>query len=216
MSPEALAALPASHRLIVAAGALRSGSTAVYNIARLILEQQDGSFTAGWFKDIKGPVGDSVLVKIHRWEPALAERADVVLTSHRDLREIVRSMAAIGWLKPEPDVYPQLERIVGFQTQWQSVATLDVAYEAMKRDMLAAVSAIAAAIGGDSSQVDFGVIVREVDAMPSPSALPEGQPHDLKTLMHLNHRSRETTAPLLIEDAIHRHFLAWQTMHGYF
>jgi hypothetical protein len=47
-------------RLIVAAGAVCSGSVMLYNIARLLLAQQ-GPLTAGSYRDLAEPLGPTVL-----------------------------------------------------------------------------------------------------------------------------------------------------------
>jgi hypothetical protein len=214
MSPDAIATLPADRRLIVAAGAVRSGSTMLYNIARLLLAQQ-GPLTAGSYRDLAEPLGSTVLVKIHRCEPAMAKRANIVLTCHRDLRDVVRSLAGMGWLSTGPTLFDQIGQIVHQHSQWKPIAAADVAYEAMMRDLRASVVEIASVLGVDAAHTDIDAVVRTVSAMPSPATLPEGQPHDFTTLMHVNHRRIEAATPLPVENDIHERFLDWQTAHGY-
>jgi hypothetical protein len=132
MSPEAIAALSSRTRVIVAAGPSRSGSTPLYNVARLLLERE-GPLTAGWIEDIVEPVQGVLLVKVHEWHSGLAHRADAVLTCHRDLRNVARSLAAMGWLwgfnKPGASVFDHIGKIVRLHRQWSSVAAIDLRYE---------------------------------------------------------------------------------------
>jgi hypothetical protein len=46
---------------IIAAGATRSGSTALFNMIRLLLEQSDTPSTAGWAEDIKEPLNSTFI-----------------------------------------------------------------------------------------------------------------------------------------------------------
>src|SRR5271167_332714 len=149
MTPAAIAALPARVRVILAAGAIRSGSTPIFNIARLLLEHAIGPIAAGWIDDLPEPRHETVLIKVHEWHPELAERANVVLTCHRDLREVVRSLTAIGWLREGSEAVKQIGDIVRDHTQWMLVAATDIPYENMIRDWKATVAEIAAALGID-------------------------------------------------------------------
>jgi hypothetical protein len=134
MTPEVLAALPAHVRVILSVGAIRSGSTPIFNIARLLLQQARELLTAGWIDDINEPPEETDLVKAHEWCAELAERANVVLTSHRDLREVARSLAAIGWLRAGSEGFEQISDIVRNHTQWKLVAAVDITYENMIKD----------------------------------------------------------------------------------
>jgi hypothetical protein len=215
MTPDALAALPAGRRLILAAGTRRSGSTALFNMARLLLERQGGTLTAGWIEDIAEPLGATVLVKVHDWHPALAKRADVVLTCHRDLREVARSLAAIGWLQPGAKLFDQITNITHHYTQWQPAAAADLAYEDMVANWGTAVANVAAVLRISASPADIETIAREVGGMPAPAALEGGRKYDPVTLMHRGHRAEERVQPLAVESEIQQRFLSWQTAHGY-
>ena len=215
MKPEVLAALPARVRVILAAGAIRSGSTPIFNIARLLLKQAGEPFTAGWIDDISELPEETALIKIHEWHPELAERANVVLTCHRDLREVARSLAAIGWLRTGSEAFEQIDNIVRNQTQWKVVAALDIGYENMIRDWNATVAKLASVLGVDESCANFDAIAREVSEMSGPTAFIHGRRYDPITLMHRNHKSGENVQYSEIEKEIHQRFLRWQLEHGY-
>jgi hypothetical protein len=212
MSPDAIAALPPEYRIIVAAGATRSGSTALFNMLRLLVEQSGAPVTAGWVDDVTEPLKRTLIVKIHEWHPMLAKRANVVFTCHRDLRHVVRSLGAMKWLHTSPAM--QIARIVQHQAGWAQTAALDLRYEDMIADLNQAVGRVAAALGFKDDRFDLNAIARQVEGMPSPG--PNDQKYDLTSLMHQNHRHHGNAEPLpQIETEIHRQFAAWQAAHSY-
>ncbi len=93
---------PIDHVVVVAAGMPRSGSTWQYNCARLILKHLGLSNVTTGFVDTESSFffnlmdeeqGSRVfLIKAHRFVVRLAQRADVILTSHRDLRDVFASL----------------------------------------------------------------------------------------------------------------------------
>jgi hypothetical protein len=77
---------------VLIAGACRSGSTALYNMARLLMERTYGvdNVYAGR-NDVQWPGKPHAV--LHHHQPSEAHRcwADVILTSHRDLLDVVAS-----------------------------------------------------------------------------------------------------------------------------
>jgi hypothetical protein len=215
MKPESLALLPPEKRLIVAAGPARAGSTALFNIARLLLRQESGSLTSGWIYDLADPLRTTILVKVHRWEPDLAKRADVVLTCHRDLREVARSLSRMGRLRKGVEVFDQMAEVVYRHTNWKATAAVDIPYERIAYDLPSAVAQIALSLGISGAVVDFNAIASQVGEMRPPETLSENQAHDLETLLHVNHLSRKPIPSLDVENDIHLRFLTWQRSHGY-
>lgn len=215
MTPEAAATLPATTRLVLAAGMPRSGSTAVFNLARLLLEGQRRPLTSGWIEDVTEPVQAALLLKVHEWHPELAQRADLVLTSHRDLRAVARSLAALDWLWPGDGAFDHLAHLVQAHDRWSAVAALDLRYESMVQDWQAATRKVARALGVDPPRTEMEAIAQQVAQMKT--AVPAGRDYDPVTLMHRGHRheDRGATAPLTIEDEIHRRFSSWQKRHRY-
>jgi hypothetical protein len=211
MPPDSIAALPPKYRVIVAAGATRSGSTALFNMLRLLLEQSGTPLTGGWVDDVKEPLKRTLLVKIHEWHPILAKRANVVFTCHRDLRYVVRSLGAMKWLDTSPAM--QIAEIVRHHAEWARTAALDLRYEDMIADFNQAVRRIGAALGFNDGGFDFDAIAREVEGLPLLAR--SDQKYDPTSLMHKNHR-HENVEPLpQIETEIHHQFAAWQAAHSY-
>lgn len=193
----------------------RSASTAIFNLARLLLERAGTPFTSGWIDDITPPVHSTVLVKVHEWHPVLARRADLVLTSHRDLRAVARSLAAVGWLWSGTMALDHIATLVSVHAHWSAVARLDFRYETLVENWARATADIALALGIDPTAFDGDTVARHViDMRPE---IPSDREYDPVTLMHKNHRQkhRRGLPGLPIEDEIQRRFLGWQTAHGY-
>lgn len=215
MTPEAAADLPPTSRLILAAGLPRSGSTALFNAARLLLEAVGRPLTSGWIDDVTPPVQSTVLLKVHEWHPELARRADVVLTCHRDLRAVARSLAAIGWLWPGDQAIDHIAHVVQLHEHWSGQAALDLHYETMILDWEEVATRVALVLGIDPGTVDLTAVAREVAELRT--EIPAEREHDPLTLMHKDHRQKQATSPPSpIENEIQPRFSAWQEAHGYF
>jgi hypothetical protein len=179
---------------------------------RLLLEQSGTPSTTGWADDIKEPLNSTLLIKIHEWHPILAKRANMVLTCHRDLRQVVRSLAAMKWLQTSPA--RQIAHIIRNHAEWARISVLDLRYEDMIADLNQAVRQVAATLGFKQGRIDFDAIAREVENLQSP--IRNDQEYDPISLMHKNHRSYTNVEPLpQIEAEIHRQFAAWQAAHNY-
>lgn len=144
----------------------------------------------------------------------MSKRADVVLICHRDLREVVRSYAGMGWIQEGSAVFDQLGQVVDLHKQWKPFAAADIAYEKMVADWNAAVAEIASALRIDASRADIDAIAAEVGEMAAPKTLADGRRYDPVTLLHRKHRNKGAQ-PLEIESEVHRRYLGWQTAHGY-
>ena len=100
--------------IVIVAGMPRSGSTWVFNAARLILDGHYSSVHAAWCGDYKATDNSPVhLVKLHKPDEAKSLVPDVVLTSYREFSECIASRIRIGWLKNDA---AELKRAY----EWQS------------------------------------------------------------------------------------------------
>lgn len=80
--------------LVVIAGKKRSGSTAQYNLVRLVLETQYEVNTIATPEQVEE--GKVNLLKYHRFTKSLYNKAHFVFTTDRDTDEIVESCKAFG------------------------------------------------------------------------------------------------------------------------
>jgi len=77
--------------LVVIAGIKRSGSTAQFNMVRLILEKKYSVYCTGNPQDISNTV-DVNIIKIHPFSSLLYDSADCIFTTDRSSSEIERSL----------------------------------------------------------------------------------------------------------------------------
>ena len=122
---------------VLIAGACRSGSTALYNIARLIMERMYGveDVYAGR-TDVQYPGRPHAV--LHHHQPSEEKRrwADVVLTSHRCLLDVVASDKRCNEIihgKPytntKESLLDLLATVVGCNMWWKPFAHFDFAYK---------------------------------------------------------------------------------------
>ncbi len=202
-------------RLVLCAGIPRSGSTWVYNAARLLLQREaavHGAWVERWDEHDPAPVH---LVKLHEPDEALADRADVILTSRRDLRDIAASALQRGWTS-EADAVSFLERVVRLHAWWCSRSSWELAYEMLLEDPVAAVRELAGVLGADPGAAP--AVRGEIDALREPAA---SAGWDERTLLHPEHLAdgragyyRQVLPPALI-DEINARFATWLQAHGY-
>ena len=88
----------------------RSGSTWLYNAARLLLRrapQGGADLSGGWIGDWRRlPKRRRLLLKVHEFDPFLAKKARLVLYSYRDLRD------ALASCRRKFDIEPSLEATI--------------------------------------------------------------------------------------------------------
>lgn len=93
-------------KLIFSAGMPRSGSTLLFNILRLILEEQFGDdLTHGWVEDLKKmPRKNVFLIKTHSLDNHDRIRANKIFYTFRDIRDVMVSRLKIFDKEPNMDI----------------------------------------------------------------------------------------------------------------
>ena len=191
---EAPLAEQAPPTVIVCAGLPRSGSTWLYNAARLTLEHVGLGPVYGAWVDDYDPAGDrgaaarAHLVKVHDFATDLAGRAEVVIASVRDLPAIAASMRRMGFVKSDDELEQGIAGAIDAFEAWAGVAGYVMRYETMTADRPAEVIRLAAA-------------------------------YDPVSLLHPRHVStpddaQASVAPDVIE-AINARFADWRARHDY-
>ena len=212
----ALRPIPA---LVVCAGLPRSGSTWLYNAARLILERSgDGAVLGAWIDDLDPASDDAraarhIVVKTHAHDPDLAARADAVLMSHRDLPEIAASMRRVGFVDRDEEALDAIDAALAHAEAWERDARVRIGYDEIVSRPRAAVALIARALGVDLAEDDAASIARDI-----PREAPGGaDAYDPVTLLHPNHTGG-APAPRIsarCADALTTRHHAWRRRHGY-
>ena len=180
----------AGHRLILVASIPRSGSTWLYNCVKQILTKYNQVVYSCWVEDYNPQdEADVHLVKAHYPDPELAERADVIFTSRRDMREVAASLVRMGWGDREKGLADQIQRFVNvIHPFWYERSSLEVEYKQILRTPKVVIEQVGHALGCHLS-LEY---VRQLENYLSQMGSPEE--YDKETQLHPNHRSLENAS----------------------
>ena len=211
--------------IVVVAGMNRSGSTWLYNAARALLTAWGRPpSVAGWIGDITLPADMSrrvALVKIHQYDIELAQRADLVLTSHRDLRDALASMARKFKLTPDIDLATFM---LDEYLKWARHAAYDLRYESLLDEPARELDKLAMVMRPEGPLLDRRTLERiavELADLPTRPVHPGSSGADRETLMHPGHvtdGSRGGWRATIDEQTaaeIDRRFAVWMRERGY-
>ena len=206
---------------VIAAGAYRSGSTWLYNAARLALRKAGHSVYGRFYDGTYEPEDPARfhVVKVHRFDEEVLEVADIVLTSIRDPRDIAASAVRRGLIGVDTDEVEAFvaEAVLAGYARWRPHAALVLRYEELRagagRDYLARLLEILAPYGAD--RVDVDDLLRELDALRPTTA------YDRETLLWPNHvtdgrvHGYRDTLPAAAIRRIEDRFGDWMDANGY-
>ena len=190
----------ANHKafVVVVAGVARSGSTWLFNAARLLLQDRHPEVLAVWHEDYaaeKRAVFPVQVVKLHK-PSDLVFQHDVLLTSRRDLAERIASLIRMGWLERSPTAITgaaRRERLL--EEYWRGRTDLEVDYDAILLEPEQVLASIAAKLALSPGAASIQAIASQLGALDGPDT----QAYDPVTLMHPKHRADETERRDLIE-----------------
>jgi hypothetical protein len=165
--------------VVAIAGMIRSGSTWLFNAARLLAG--DEFEAAGWHADLPERDG-KFLVKLHAPSEGWASRARLVLTTRRDLRDVAASLIAMDW---GADLSGAIDAAVEAHQWWADRSALEIPYEQIVGSPLGVLKSLAAVLGVRASDQVFDDVAMALSAMPTP----EGSSYDKTTLLHPGHRT---------------------------
>ena len=209
--------------IYVCAGMSRSGSTWVFNAVRLLLQRANvPDLAAGWITERANLLAhDNSVIKIHSFDVELAARADVVLTSHRDLRDVAASMQR----KFKTGFSTKLiHETVADYVKWSKIAAYDLHYEDLLLDKLPELKKIAAALKLSSpteAQFPYAAILKELDGQQFCENRSTAQRYDSINLLHDGHitdgrhGSWKNFVPNEVVTAIENEFQDWMIAKGY-
>ena len=170
--------------LYLTAGMPRSASTWLYNAVRLILRRcGHDDLGAGWVGDFNTfKRHATVLVKIHDFQPVLAQHATGILYSFRDIRDsLASSLRKFG-------TQPTFERAAKLLEQdriWRQQAGFLMRYEDMMRKPAVMIGRLAAFL--HCAEVDPADIGRQIDGFDFASGPPQDGPYNRENLLHRGH-----------------------------
>ena len=209
--------------IYVCAGMYRSGSTWLYNAARIILQHAGVSdLGAGWISERDTILRHrNALIKLHSYDSDLAAQADVVLTSHRDLRDVAASL--FRKFKMEFSIDPIIETMHDYSC-WSKIAAYDLQYENLLVDKLAELRKIAAVLKLTEESAEllpFEKILLAIESEVFSEDRSTPRRYDAVNLMHEGHITdgRQGSWNGLVPDdlvrAIEAEFAGWMHQNGY-
>lgn len=211
----------AKPKVILAAGAFRSGSTWLYNAIRLILLAGGAKVSSGWVDDIRldsTRQSDYLLVKIHEPSDSWRVRAWRIFTSHRDLRDVARSSSDFLKIQDTDGLLKCAETAMSHHAYWAEHAHCDVPYELIESGADRLLQDIVLSLGIEIATIDILAIRNELESMQEPV---NAASYDSTSLLHPVHRfggrSGDWAKRLTPEQAelIARKYQAWMRTYGY-
>ena len=206
--------------LIVSAGMPRSASTWLYNVARLILESDPEikkDLTSGWIEDLKRiPSTPIILVKTHEYVPDLAEKAQFILYSYRDIRDVIASL--YRKFNVSPTVEGAAANIAQYE-KWRMCADFVMKYEDMKRSPESVVKNLAEKLGYPNINPSF--IISKLNEMSYETEGKKNSAYHLSNLYHKGHitdgrhGSWESTLDQGLIEQLELNFRDWLETNGY-
>ncbi len=201
--------------IILAAGMPRSGSTWLYNAARLLLQSSVNDadeLTCGWIGDWeKLPTTNTVLLKIHDFELSVVARSRKILYSYRDVRDALASSVRKFGTTPTLDL---ARAWLAHDQRWRPVADFVMRYETMIQSPSRVVEQIADVLRIPVRPND---IVEQVESLDSNSQAS----YDPATLLHPHHITdgrHGTWTDWLSKDLVQQielEFQEWFEVNGY-
>ena len=208
--------------IYVCAGMYRSGSTWLYNAVRLVLEEAGVvDLSAGWIAErSKILTHKNAVLKIHEFDAHLAVKENIVLTAHRDLRDIAASLQR----KFKNFSMETVRETVEWHAQWARVAVYDLRYENLLTDRMAELRKVAAHLRlptAATEKLPYEAILQKLEGERFTEKRSTAQRFDAVNLLHDGHitdgrhgswqgvLSEESTA------AIESQYKEWLRARGY-
>ncbi len=168
---------------VLSAGASRSGSTWLFNVARVMVSRQAGEDCgSGWWKDITDlSAAGNMVIKIHGYRPKYIRWASHVLYSYRDLRDVLASRTRIWNVQPTMKF---ADDYVMRHKKFCDRADMIVPFESLLQDKVALVREMSNVLG--IANVDFDSIDEEVRLLSHKKSADSRQ-HDKENLYHKGH-----------------------------
>ncbi|HET7731214.1 MAG TPA: FkbM family methyltransferase [Usitatibacter sp.] len=226
MNAASAPAVRAKPRILVC-GMPRSMTTWAFNVLRELLSDPEGDYlwiAPGAPEEARfAQGGRTVLAKCHHFSPALAQAADVVVYSYRDVRS-----AAVSYHRKFGSACSRelVDNWVEAERRWLQFASISLRYEDVEREPLQAVAALRAMLGRKAPGVpltalaDAEVLARVDDTF---RGLQDGRDvkYDASTMILPAHRTFQpepeklSPAEKAIYDRIGAEFAPWLASHRY-
>lgn len=207
----------------ICAGMYRSGSTWLFNAARLCLTHANvPGLDSGWVTDKDRLLArENPIIKVHLFEPALAATGGIILTSHRDLRDVAASLRRKFNVA---SLSEKLREAVDHHAQWSRLAAFDLRYENLLADKMGQLRRVAGVLGLPPAAVaalPYETILQEIDVEKFSEKRQATEGYDKLNLLHAGHITdgrhgswTNTLTPAEVAE-IEKEFQPWLAAHGY-
>jgi len=203
-------------KIIFAASMPRSGSTWLFNVARILLESQPENkdkITTGFIGDFPSlQLKPLMLIKIHDFIPGLIEHVAKVFYSYRDLRDVLASRSRMFNVEPSMQ---QADNFIKQHEIWMKHSNFTMKYEDMKANKELIVSGLAKSLGIENFSAPK--IIEGVDKLKYES----GKTFDDKNHYHPGHITdgRHGSWENIVSESLEKELLDkyhdWFKSHGY-
>jgi len=207
--------------ILVAAGLARSGSTWQYNALRFLLQRKSKNIYSAWVDSYDASRREPIhVVKLHAPWQCQAIDYDHVVTSYRDLRDVIKSLMRMKWM----DIN-NVERIQGILDTyisdlyyWESRSTFIMRYEDMEVNKLNILRQMSSSLGLRLSKRILKRCLVEINGLKPPHGVPDGtySQMDPVTLLHAGHIGDDNHAlPNEYKLFIEKKYECWLRERGY-
>lgn len=152
-------------KIIVSAGMPRSGSTWLYNALRFLLQDRysECNLVCGWCEDVDlaQVASDIVLLKVHSFERKIADRANAIFYSFRDIRDALASYKRKFGKEPSVQM---ANHFVRHDRLWRGVSHYNMRYEKMIENPEGVLGEIASVLVPDR-RINYKNILNKIERL---------------------------------------------------
>ena len=205
--------------VILAASMPRSGSTWLFNIARLLIinsrENMADNFSSGWIDDVETiPTKPLMMLKVHNFRQTYIDQASFVFYSFRDVRDALASSHRKFNQEPTLEI---ASSVIENHERWIKCAGFIMKYEDMANNKIALVDGLAEKLGIKS--YDAASTISQVDNMKAQNVNSRNfDPNNLYHEGHITdgrHGSWENSISKELESQIVEKHYDWFKRYGY-
>lgn len=167
---------------------MRSGSTILYNIVRLLYEEKYGDDVYScWIQRYQKVRTEQFhIIKIHKFDKRLIQKSTKILTSRRDFRDVAASLTRKGWtVNKSADCI--LDKVLERYEPWFTRLTYDMIYEEMMDDQVKIIREVSKALEFDTTDEEVTRIHNTLKSLRYDSKGNKNSTYNETNLFHLGH-----------------------------
>ncbi|MDD8059335.1 sulfotransferase domain-containing protein [Shewanella metallivivens] len=181
---------PKDKRLILIATMPRSGSTWLFNCVREIHKSKKLDFYSCWIDDYSPSNPSKIhIVKVHSPEHRLSSQADVIISTRRDIRNVLVSLMRMGWIEnEETTVLKEAARLVdSVHPFWKNKSNFEIEYTRILNEPNNLVDEVCSVLEIESDKATVDDVLHFLAETKAPTK------YDKETQLHPNHISSMKT-----------------------